>query len=108
MVFPHGGPEPRHPSQLYEAFLEGIVLFLILNALERWTPIRHRPGALAGVFLIGYAIARMIAELFREPDSFLGFVFLNFVTMGQVLSLPFLILGLFLVIRARPEQVARA
>jgi phosphatidylglycerol:prolipoprotein diacylglycerol transferase len=107
MVFPHGGPQPRHPSQLYEAFLEGIVLFLLLNALERWTPIRQRPGALAGVFLIGYGLARMTVELFREPDSFLGFLFLG-ATMGQLLSLPFILVGLFLVIRARPQKVAPA
>src|SRR5262249_39125499 len=63
MVFPHSDGQPRHPSQLYECFLEGVVLFCLLNALERWTPIRRRPGALGGVFLMGYAVARTIAEL---------------------------------------------
>jgi phosphatidylglycerol---prolipoprotein diacylglyceryl transferase len=107
IVFPHGGPQPRHPSQLYEAFLEGIVLFILLNALERMTPIRQRPGALAGVFLIGYGLARMTVELFREPDAFLGYLFFG-ATMGQILSLPFVLAGLFLVIRAKPQKVAAA
>jgi phosphatidylglycerol:prolipoprotein diacylglycerol transferase len=102
MVFPHDPLQvPRHPSQLYEALLEGLVLFCLLNALERWTPIRRRPGALAGVFLMGYAVARMISELFREPDSFLGFLFFG-TTMGQLLSIPLFAVGLFLFLRARP------
>jgi phosphatidylglycerol:prolipoprotein diacylglycerol transferase len=101
MVFPNGGPLPRHPSQLYEAFLEGIVLFLVVNGLERFTAIRERPGALSGVFLIGYGIARIVAELFREPDSFLGFLAFG-LTMGQILSLPFVLVGLLLLLR--PQQ----
>jgi phosphatidylglycerol---prolipoprotein diacylglyceryl transferase len=101
MVFPNGGPEPRHPSQLYEAGLEGLVLFLILNGLERFTPLRTRPGALSGVFLIGYGIARSVAELFREPDSFLGFLAFG-LTMGQWLSLPLIVVGLILL--RRPQR----
>ncbi len=98
MVFPNGGPLPRHPSQLYEAVLEGIVLFIIVNGLERFTGIRERPGALSGVFLIGYGIARIIAEFFREPDAFLGFLAFG-LTMGQILSLPFVLVGLVLLLR---------
>jgi phosphatidylglycerol:prolipoprotein diacylglycerol transferase len=98
MVFPNGGPLPRHPSQLYEASLEGIVLFLVINGLERSTTIRERPGALSGVFLIGYGVARIIAELFREPDAFLGFLAFG-LTMGQILSLPFVLIGLVLLLR---------
>ncbi len=98
MVFPNGGPLPRHPSQLYEAVLEGIVLFIIVNGLERFTGIRERPGALSGVFLIGYGVARIVAELFREPDAFLGFLAFG-LTMGQLLSLPFLLVGLVLLLR---------
>jgi phosphatidylglycerol---prolipoprotein diacylglyceryl transferase len=98
MVFPNGGPLPRHPSQLYEAGLEGLALFLIINGLERFTRIRERPGALSGVFLIGYGVARSIAELFREPDSFLGFLAFG-LTMGQWLSLPLIIVGLVLLLR---------
>ena len=101
MVFPTGGPEPRHPSQLYEACLEGLILFAVLNLLERFTPIRQRPGALSGVFLMGYALARMIGELFREPDAFLGY-FTFGVTMGQILSVPLLLIGLALFLWARP------
>jgi phosphatidylglycerol:prolipoprotein diacylglycerol transferase len=102
MVFPMGGPFPRHPSQIYEAFLEGIVLFLIVNGLERITNIREKPGALSGVLLIGYGAARIIAELFREPDDFLGFVALGFITMGQILSVPLIIVGFVLLLR--PER----
>ncbi|HEY0521880.1 MAG TPA: prolipoprotein diacylglyceryl transferase [Stellaceae bacterium] len=101
MVFPTGGPEPRHPSQLYEACLEGLILFAVLNLLARFTPIRQRPGALGGVFLMGYALARMIGELFREPDAFLGY-FTFGVTMGQILSVPLLLIGLALFLWARP------
>ncbi len=98
MIFPNGGPLPRHPSQLYEAVLEGLVLFLLINGLERFTRIRERPGALSGVFLIGYGVARSIAELFREPDSFLGFLAFG-LTMGQWLSLPLIVAGLVLLLR---------
>jgi phosphatidylglycerol:prolipoprotein diacylglycerol transferase len=100
MIFPNGGPLPRHPSQLYQAGLEGIALFLILNGLER-AGARWRPGTICGGFLIGYAVARTIGELFRQPDEQLGFLFLG-ATMGQLLSLPMLFAGLWLVIVAKP------
>ena len=106
MVFPTGGPEPRHPSQLYEAGLEGILLFLIINILERTTRIRDRPGALGGVFLIGYGLARIIVEFFRQPDSFLGYLAFDWLTMGQILSLPLIIAGLILLLR--PQRRAAA
>lgn len=98
MVFPTGGPLPRHPSQLYQAFLEGIVLFTVMMLIA-WRPsVRARPGFAGGVFLTGYAIARIIGELFREPDPQLGFI-LGFVTMGQILSLPMLAVGIWLMRR---------
>ena len=103
MVFPTGGPEPRHPSQLYEAGLEGILLFLIINGFDRFTTIRQKPGALSGVFLIGYGCARIIAEMFREPDSFLGFLVFG-LTMGQILSLPLILVGLVLVFRPQRHK----
>jgi phosphatidylglycerol:prolipoprotein diacylglycerol transferase len=106
MVFPTGGSEPRHPSQLYEAGLEGILLFLIINILERTTRIRDRPGALGGVFLIGYGLARIIVEFFRQPDSFLGYLAFGWLTMGQILSLPLIIAGLILLLR--PQRRAAA
>jgi phosphatidylglycerol:prolipoprotein diacylglycerol transferase len=96
MVFPFDPEQvPRHPSQLYEAFLEGIVLFLLLYFLVRrgWL---ERPGAIGGAFLAGYGVARIIVEFFREPDAHLG-VLLGFTTMGQVLSLPLVIAGATLI-----------
>mgnify|MGYP000920389828 CR=1 FL=1 len=100
MVFPYGGPLPRHPSQLYEAALEGLVLFLIMAVLFRQDGIRRRPGMLLGIFLIGYGLARSTAEFFREPDAHLGFI-LGPVTMGQVLSVPMILLGLSILFFAR-------
>ena len=101
MVFPGGGPAPRHPSQLYEAFLEGLILFIILTLLVFVLGAGRRPGLLTGVFLIGYGLARIVAELFREPDAFLGFIF-GGISMGQILSLPMLAFGLYLALRTRP------
>ncbi len=100
MAFPDGGPLPRHPSQLYEAFLEGFVLFLVMMWFVRQRSYVEPHGFLGGIFLIGYAIARMICELFREPDVQLGFL-LGGATMGQLLSIPMLAFGVFLVIRSR-------
>ena len=108
MVFPTGGPEPRHPSQLYQAALEGVVLFVLLQVLVHRPGIRARAGFVTGAFLAGYAVARMIGEVFRQPDAHLGFLFAG-ATMGQLLSLPMLAAGVFLMLRARPaEGPARA
>ncbi len=96
MVFPTGGPLPRHPSELYEATLEGVVLFTILYLMQRSPTIRAHRGTLTGTFMIGYGCARIIAELFRQPDANLGFIVAG-VTMGQILSLPVLAAGLLLV-----------
>jgi phosphatidylglycerol:prolipoprotein diacylglycerol transferase len=100
MIFPTGGPVPRHPSQLYQALLEGVLLFVVMFALSRREAIRARFGTLTGVFLVGYGIARIVGELFRQPDAFLGFLFAG-ATMGQLLSLPMLLAGLFLILRAK-------
>ena len=100
MVFPRGGPLARHPSQLYEAVLEGAVLFAVLFFLGRHEGLRQRAGFLTGVFLAGYAVARGIAELFRQPDTHLGFL-LGGTTMGQWLSIPMLGFGLHLIMRRR-------
>jgi phosphatidylglycerol:prolipoprotein diacylglycerol transferase len=105
MIFPTGGPVPRHPSQLYEATLEGIVLFLILFFLQRRETIRLRPGTLTAAFLIGYGAFRIICEFFREPDAQLGFLW-GGATMGQLLSVPLILIGLGLLWYARrPEPV---
>jgi phosphatidylglycerol:prolipoprotein diacylglycerol transferase len=101
MVFPSGGPAPRHPSQLYEAFGEGLLLFIVLTVLVFVFRASRRPGVLTGVFLIGYGLSRIVVELFREPDAFLGFIF-GGISMGQILSLPMILFGLYLVLRTRP------
>ena len=100
MVFPRGGPMPRHPSQLYESMLEGLVLFLFLLWLRQKISVRSRPGMSSGVFLIGYAVARSIGEVFREPDALFGLMF-GGTTWGQWLSLPMAMFGIFLIHRAR-------
>lgn len=100
MIFPRGGPIPRHPSQLYEALLEGVVLFLVMLVLSRRESLRARSGWLTGAFLVGYGIARTTGEFFREPDVFLGYL-IGGVTMGQLLCIPMLITGTWLILRAR-------
>jgi len=97
MVFPQSGTEiARHPSQLYQFALEGLLLFVVLWLYAR----KPRPlGAVSGWFLIGYGVLRFIAEYFREPDSFLGLLALN-MSMGQWLCIPMVLLGLFMVVRA--------
>ena len=92
MVFPHGGPMPRHPSQLYEAALEGVVLFIVLGLLMRFGALK-RPGVVTGAFLLGYGIARTTCELFREPDPQLGFLW-GGLTMGMLLCIPLALAGI--------------
>ena len=106
MVFPGGGPMPRHPSQLYEAFLEGLVLFVLLAVLARRAGLYRRPGLLTGVFLTGYGLARFLVEFVREPDAQLGLVLGPF-SMGQVLSAPLVLLGVYLLVRAWAEPIPR-
>ena len=103
MAFPHGGPLPRHPSQLYEAALEGLVLFIILAWMAQGTRALERRGILSGVFFTGYGVARIIVETFREPDAHLGFFAIG-ATMGQLLSLPVLLGGLWLLHYARRDS----
>ncbi|MFL6799403.1 MAG: prolipoprotein diacylglyceryl transferase [Xanthobacteraceae bacterium] len=104
MVFPSGGPFPRHPSQLYEALLEGLVMFIVLTALIRGGALK-RPGFILGAFAFGYGVARSFCELFREPDVQLGFLW-GGLTMGMLLSVPLIIGGILLMAmrrqRARP------
>ena len=98
MVFPNGGPLPRHPSQLYEAGLEGIVLFTILAIMIRCGALR-RPGLILGSFIALYGCARITGELFREPDPQLGFLWRG-LTMGMLLSVPMVIAGVIIVVLA--------
>jgi phosphatidylglycerol---prolipoprotein diacylglyceryl transferase len=101
MIFPTDPLRlPRHPSQLYEAGLEGIALFAVLAWLAWGTEARRRPGTIGGAFLIGYALARIVCEFYREPDAHLGFLYAG-ATMGQLLSVPMLLAGVALVVQAR-------
>lgn len=106
IVFPHGGPVPRHPSQLYEAFSEGLLLLVLLMIVIRMGGLK-RPGLVAGLFGIGYGIARTTCEFFREPDPQLGFLFgTSWLTMGMVLSAPLFLAGLVLVLRRKEPAEA--
>ena len=108
MVFPNGGPLPRHPSQLYEAGLEGILLFAILAVMIRFGALK-RPGLILGSFIAIYAFARIAGEFFREPDPQLGFLW-GGLTMGMLLSVPMIIAGAILMVmawrRPPPAQLA--
>ena len=101
------GMMPRHPSQLYEAVLEGIVLFVVLYVLSRKVPPRPQ-GTFLGVFLVGYGLARVAIEFVRQPDAQLGYLFGDWLTMGMVLSFPLIIIGIALLIYAakteRPQR----
>jgi phosphatidylglycerol---prolipoprotein diacylglyceryl transferase len=105
MVFPGAGPLPRHPSQLYEAALEGVALFVVLQVAARLGGLR-RPGLIAGVFLVGYGAARIACEFFREPDPQLGFLF-GGATMGMLLSIPVILVGLGFLVVARRGMAAK-
>jgi phosphatidylglycerol:prolipoprotein diacylglycerol transferase len=102
MVFPNGGPLPRHPSQLYEASLEGIVLFAVLALMIRSGALK-RPGLILGSFMTLYGLARIIGEFFREPDPQLGFLW-GGLTMGMLLSVPMILAGLVIMVVARQRQ----
>lgn len=98
MVFPNTDGQPRHPSQLYEFGLEGIVLFVVLWLYAA----KPRPlGRVSGMFLVGYALCRLIAECFREPDAQLGYLLFDWLTMGQLLSIPMLLAGLWFIRRTK-------
>ena len=119
VVFPHAGPVPRHPSQLYEALGEGLILLVVMALAARRFGFR-RPGLIGGIFVLGYAVARIACEFFREPDPQLGFLFGASVdglgggiTMGMVLSLPMALVGAVLIWLAargltRPQTLAQA
>ena len=104
MVFPGAVPDPRHPSQLYEAGLEGLALFVVLWFVVRSGGLR-RPGLVTGVFAVGYGFARIACEFFREPDPQLGFLF-GGATMGMLLSLPIILVGLFFIFASRRQAAA--
>ena len=97
MIFPNGGKLPRHPSQLYEAFFEGLVLFFIMVFLMNKSKNFEKQGFLTASFILFYGIFRFFIEYFREPDGHIGFIYLNF-TMGQILTLPMIVSGLYFMI----------
>lgn len=101
MIFPNDPQQiPRHPSQLYEGLLEGLVLFVIIRiATHRFQALAH-PGRASGLFALGYGLSRIIVEFFREPDAQLGYFF-GFITMGMILSLPLVAVGIWLLLRSR-------
>ncbi|MCD6039424.1 MAG: lgt [Gammaproteobacteria bacterium] len=96
MIFPQGGPLPRHPSQLYEFLLEGVVLFFIVWVYSRK---KRPPGAISGLFLLCYGLFRFFIEFFREPDAQIGFVAFGWVSKGQLLSFPMIVVGMGMLMR---------
>src|SRR6478735_3463595 len=110
MVFPNGGPLPRHPSPLYEAGLEGVLLFAVLAVMVRMGALK-RPGLILGSFIAIYGLARIASEFFREPDPQLGFLW-GGLTMGMLLSVPMIIAGVILITmawrRKPPEHIQKS
>ena len=102
---PGAGPLPRHPSQLYEALLEGVVLFVVLALVRRRA---LRAGVVSASFLIGYAACRMAVELVREPDAQLGYLWGGWLTMGQVLCVPMVLAGIGILMWSRRANTAGA
>ncbi len=103
--FPAGGGLARHPSQIYEALLEGLVLFFVIRFLIIRKKALRRPGLVFGTFLAGYGLARILVEFFRQPDAQLGY-FWGFATMGMLLSVPMVVLGAAVILWARNKQVS--
>lgn len=100
IVFPQGGNIPRHPSQLYEAFLEGALLLCVMLYLVHARSAYRKSGLLSGVFLLGYSVARIVSEIYRQPDQQIGFIW-SYFTMGQVLSVPLGAVGLFIIVTSK-------
>jgi len=103
IIFPNGGNFSRHPSQIYEAILEGIILFLIINYLALKKELLYKSGYISGFFLIFYSILRIFSEIFREPDIHLGLIF-NYFSMGTLLSLLTIVIGLFIILFIKKNE----
>lgn len=101
VIFPVAGPEPRHPSQLYEAVLEGLVLLVLMRIMTHGFGSLRYPGLTAGAFIAWYAVARIFVEFFRTPDQQIGYLYGGWLTMGMVLSLPLLAVGIWSMATAR-------
>ena len=104
MIFPNAGNSPRHPSQLYEAFFEGFLLFIIMLLFIKFTNILNKKGLITALFLSCYGSFRFMIEFFREPDANIGLLYFNF-SMGQLLSLPMIIVGLYFMIFIARKKV---
>jgi phosphatidylglycerol---prolipoprotein diacylglyceryl transferase len=107
VIFPTGGPLPRHPSQLYEGLLEGVLLFLVLRYLTHHTKALSQPGIIAGTFFVGYGLSRIFVEFFREPDAHIGYL-LGPITQGMVLTVPMILIGLGIIWWAQSQEPPRA
>ncbi len=95
VIFPNGGPDPRHPSHLYEAALEGLILFCVLALMIFAVKKLRQPGFVGGAWVFGYGVSRIIVEFFREPDAHIGYLYGGWLTMGMILSLPMLAIGIW-------------
>ena len=104
MIFPNAGNSPRHPSQLYEAFFEGFLLFIIMLLFIKFTNILNKKGLITALFLSCYGSFRFMIEFFREPDANIGLLYFNF-SMGQLLSLPMIVVGLYFIIFIARKKV---
>jgi len=103
IIFPHGGSFARHPSQIYEAILEGVVLFILINYLALKKKLLFRTGYISGLFLVAYSILRILSEIFREPDIHLG-LFFNYFSLGTLLSMATLVVGLAIIMSAKKNE----
>lgn len=105
-IFPNGGPDPRHPSQLYEALLEGLALFIVLRLLTHSALKLKQPGFVAGAMVAWYGASRIFIEFFREPDAHIGYLAGGWLTMGMILSVPMVLLGVWAMLRAQKAATA--
>ena len=103
VIFPNNDNLPRHPSQIYEAFLEGIVLFIFINYFALKKKLLYKTGYISALFLISYSLLRIVSEIFREPDKHLGY-FLNYFSLGSLLSLITLAAGILIILNIKNEQ----
>ena len=103
VIFPNGGSVARHPSQIYEAILEGIILFILINYLALKKQLLFKTGYISGLFLVSYSILRMFSEIFREPDIHLG-LFFNYFSLGTLLSMATLVVGLVIIMSAKKNE----
>ena len=103
IIFPAGGSVPRHPSQIYEAFLEGIILFVLINYFALKKQLLFKTSYISGLFLVSYSILRILSEIFREPDIHLG-LFYNYFSLGTLLSMATLVAGLAIIVSAKKNE----